>query len=338
LVSIFHPTFLVSHLSRSSVSTLTADLYAPKDLVHNIEHTIDFTFHFGSPIRLDVCTFTPRDPTALRSYQTPEGKEDLVVQDSLPIALNLFTLELQAAEIDAWLDSLIDSESGLSEYVALMLRRHPGEHSAQILKSLVSWYLASKNELSEPAHQIVRTALKILMTTTLFTLVPKVTNIPESLSNCLSSPSPQPATHISPDAPKLLTRQIKASIFYLQQQRLCALFHHFGCATELPAEVKVAVALLVALVLDLVRGAGRQFAKHASAMKVTVEVGEKDVVEYETNMQTQVFDRVHASVLDVAVKTGGLGEQLRNLGSMVKGKENPAEDGEFLSAILHTVL
>jgi hypothetical protein len=70
------------------------------------------------------------------------------VQDSLPIALNLFSIELQAEELDTWLNRIVSSKSGLFEYVDLMLRRHIGETSAQILKTLVSWYLVSKNEVS----------------------------------------------------------------------------------------------------------------------------------------------------------------------------------------------
>ena len=106
------------------------------------------SFHFGPPIELDVCTFTPRDKKFLRSYQKLQGKDSLVVQDSLPIALNLLSLELQAAELDTWLERIVSSKSSLTEYVDLMLRRQKGQLSPQILKSLVSWYLTSKNKVS----------------------------------------------------------------------------------------------------------------------------------------------------------------------------------------------
>jgi len=218
-----------------------------------------------------------------------------------------------------------------------MLRRQKGQQSPQILKSLVSWYLTSKKELSKPAHQIIRIALKLLISTTLLNLVPKVTNVPESLSNYLSSQYPHAATHISPDAPKLLNRQIKAGIFHLQQDLLCSLFHHFSCTTKLPAEVKVTVALLVAFVLDLVRHAGQEFAKYSRTINPPVEVKEQDVVQYETNMRTQVFDRVRASIFNAIQKTGTLGEKLRNLQSTVKGKGKETQESEFLSAILDTV-
>jgi hypothetical protein len=91
-----------------------------------------------------VCAFTPRDNKAIRSYQKQQGKDKLDVQDSLPIAVNLFSIELQAADLDIWLDQILGSESRLSEYVDLMLRRQEGQQAPQILKSLVSWYLTSK--------------------------------------------------------------------------------------------------------------------------------------------------------------------------------------------------
>ena len=326
------------------MSTLATDLCAPNGLSHNTEYAIDLFLSFGPPISLNVCPFTPRDNKALRSYQKHEGKDKLDVQDSLPIALNLFSVESQAEELDAWLDRIIGSKSGLPEYVDLLLRRQKGDYSAQTMKSLVSWYLTSKNmvscpshclenpalfvshvwaalidvnciiQLSEPEHQISRIALKLLITTTLLSIVPKVTNLPESLSNYVSSQSSsRAATNLSTDAPKLLTRQIKASIYHLQKKLLYALFSHFTCTMKLAAEVKVLVALLVAFVLELVRYAGREFAKFARVINSTVDVKQQDVTQYETNMQTQVFDRVRASVLDAAGRTGGLGEKLRTL-------------------------
>jgi hypothetical protein len=164
--------------------------------------------------------------------------------------------------------------------------------------------------------------LKLLITTTLLSLVPKATNLPESLWNYLSHSSqyPHAVKNISKDAPKLLTRQIKASIYHLQRDLLCHLFHHFGCATELAAEVKVAVAIIVAFVLDLVRDAGRQFAKYSREINSTVDVKEQEVKQYETNMQTQVFDRVRASILDPAPRTGALREKLRDLGKFSLSK------------------
>jgi hypothetical protein len=39
----------------------------------------------------------------------------------------------------------------------------------------------------------------------------------------------------------------------------------------------------------------------------TVDVKEQEVVQYEINVQTQVFDRAQASILNTAEKTGGLG-------------------------------
>jgi hypothetical protein len=114
----------------------------------------------------------------------------------------------------------------------------------------------------------------------------------------------------------------------------------------------------VAFVLDLVRRAGREFAKFARIIQPTIDVKEQDVVQYETNMQTQVFNRVRASVFDAAMKTDALGVKLRNLGafslskfepcfgidalifkigSVVKGKEKESQECQYLSAILDIV-
>jgi hypothetical protein len=109
---------------------------------------------------------------------------------------------------------------------------------------------------------------------------------------------------------------MKASIYHLQRDLLCHLFHHFGCATELAAEVKVAVAIIVAFVLDLLRHDGRQFAKYSRTINSTVDVKERDVERYETNIQTQLFERIRASILDTAERTGALGEKLRKLGKL----------------------
>lgn len=294
-----------------------------------------------------MCPFTPRNKKALYSYQKHEGKDKLHVQESLPIVVNLFSIESVAEDLDAWLDGIIDSEFGLSEYVNLMMLRQKDHHFSQVLKALISWYMASKNkvrssshflqflynsvvmchpsqidvdcdtQLSEPAHQTLRPALKLLITTTLLSLVPKVTDLTESLFNNLHySQSPaQTATDLSTDAPRLLTRQIKASIYHLQQQFLYALFCHFTYAMQLDADVKIAIAFLVAHVLDLVRNAGREFAKYSREFNSTVVVNNHDVTEYEMNMQTQLFERVWASVLDANRRMGGLAERLRNIGT-----------------------
>jgi hypothetical protein len=148
--------------------------------------------------------------------------------------------------------------------------------------------------------------------------VPKVTDLTESLFNNLHySQSPaQITTDLSTDAPKLLTRQIKASIYHLQQQFIIALFCHFTYAIKLDADVKIAIAYLVAHVLDLVRNAGREFAKYSREFNSTVVVNNHDVTEYEMNMQTQLFERVWSSVLDANGKMGGLAERLRSLGTL----------------------
>jgi hypothetical protein len=330
-----------------------------------------------------VCTFTPREKRALRSYQKHEGKDELDVQESLAIALNLFSIESHAEELDAWLDGILDSDSELLEYVSLMRRRQKEDHYSQLLQAVIAWYLTSKDkvwssshclqflqnsvvvceqslidancdiQLSKLAHQILRPALKLLITTTLLSLVPKVTDLPESLSDYLSSHS---SAQLSTDAPRLLTRQIKASVYHLQQHFLRALFCHFTYATKLKADVKIAVAFLVAYVLDLVRKDGRQFAKFLRTFNTTMSVTDQDVTEYETNMQSALFERVRASISDAVGRPGELVEGLRSLGgfsfestpflfpltcdvgSMGKGKEKRSEEYQFVSAILDTVL
>jgi hypothetical protein len=74
------------------------------------------------------------------------------IQESLPIVLDLFSIEYHAEEIDTWLDTIIDSKPLLSEYVNLVLLRRKRDHSAQILERLVCWYLTSQNKVSSPSH------------------------------------------------------------------------------------------------------------------------------------------------------------------------------------------
>jgi hypothetical protein len=131
---------------------LTTELYAPKGLAYKSEHALDFNLGFGPPIHLDVCPFTPRDKEALHSYQKNKGKDTLVVQESLPIALNLFSLESHAEELDVWLDGILNSQFGLSEYVALMILRGKDSHFSHALEALTSWYMASKDRVRPSPH------------------------------------------------------------------------------------------------------------------------------------------------------------------------------------------
>lgn len=114
--------------------------------------------------------------------------------------------------------------------------------------------------------------------------------------------------------------------------------------------------------LDLVKIAGRQFAKYAATFDPSLVVSKEDVVEYEMNVQTHLFDRVGASVRDAMGRVGGLAERLRSMGvfcsdipldlvsvsrypsdlltchvgSIVKGKERQSDDYRFVSVILGT--
>ena len=83
---------------------------------------------------------------------------------------------------------------------------------------------------------------------------------------------------------------------------------------KLKADVKLAVAFLVAYVLDLVRNDGRQFAKYLRTFNPVMTVTDQDIAEYETKMQSASFDRVRASASGAAGRTDVLGEMLRNPG------------------------
>jgi len=168
-------------------------------------------------------------------------------------------------------------------------------------------------QLSQPAQQTLRTALKLLLSTTILSLVPKLTCFPSSLSAHFSLQSFCTHDTVSAEAPKLLTRQIKSSTYYLQKRLLCELFSHFHNASKLVAEVRLAVALIVAFVLELVRNAGRTFARYASKIDERLVINQLQVTEYERAMERQVFERVRASV-DGVGRLKGLGERLRSSG------------------------
>jgi hypothetical protein len=163
----------------------------------------------------------------------------------------------------------------------------------------------------------LRPALKLLITETLLNLVPTVSELPESLSNLLHylQAADRTTADLSTVAPRLLTRQMKAAIYYLQQNLLGALFCHFNYVMKLESDVNIAVAFLVAHVLDLVRIAGREFAQYVTVFSSTLVVSKQEVTEYELHMQTQLFGRVRASIPDAKWRSGGLVTRLRNLGT-----------------------
>jgi hypothetical protein len=85
---------------------------------------------------------------------------------------------------------------------------------------------------------------------------------------------------------------------------------------KLEADVKIAVAFLVAHALDLVRTHGREFAKYVRVFSSSVVVSKQDVTEYEMHIQTQLFGRVRASVPDVdRTRPSGLAAILRSMGT-----------------------
>ena len=157
----------------------------------------------------------------------------------------------------------------------------------------------------------------MLLTTSVLTLVPKIAYLPPLLSSHLSlhSSSSGDAAIVSLNAPKLLTRQVKYSTHHLQKKLLHTLFFDILHASQLAAEVRLAVVLIVSFVLELVRNAGREFAKYANKINRTVFVKEKQVKDYERNLESVVFDRVRASIYDYPGcddgRMGDLGHRLR---------------------------
>jgi Na+/phosphate symporter len=73
----------------------------------------------------------------------------------------------------------------------------------------------------------------------------------------------------------------------------------------------------VSFVLEMMKSAGRQFAKYGNTINQRVSVEKQQVEHYERNMEREVFDRLRAGVYNYASgadkKMGELGDRLRNL-------------------------
>jgi hypothetical protein len=299
---------------------LTVQVCAPNSFVHASEYLVDFSLGFGPHIQLEVSTFDPRDKENLQSFQKRDGKDKLNVVDSLPIAINLFSVESTAEDLNAWLDGIIDSPFELSEYAYFMLKLQRRSLSAQVLQAVVSWSTSRKAPLSASEHNILRTVLKLLLSTSILMLVPKITSLPVSLSDYLSQHSSHNSaapTNFSRTAPKLLTRQIKASTYHLQQHFLRDLFSGLRYANEMDAWVRLSVALIVSFVLELVSCSGRDFATYANKINKTVCVKELHVKQYERSMESTIFDRIRSGVCgsnaSASASMGELGRLLRSL-------------------------
>ena len=200
-----------------------------------------------------------------------------------------------------------------------------------MIEVLIAWYLDSwSHPRSDEDRKAVQTALKFHICTTVLGAVPSLTQ--ESLTpllRSLSLPETRPAPEISLKAPKLLTRQIKASTFYVQQDLLLSIFETFQ---TLSPEVRLAVALLVASVLELVRKAGRAFAEHASTIAKDLRIEQSQVKGHEETVEREVFGRVIR--LGRVSESGNLVDRLRGLG---KGKGKEEECGGFVAKILNSV-
>ena len=173
----------------------------------------------------------------------------------------------------------------------------------------------TKAQLSESAQKIICNALKLHLTITTLMLVPKVTRFPSSLSAYL--PQWLSSVDSATDAPKLLTRQIKSSIYHLQVQLLRAIFSDLVHGKGLVTQVKLSVALIVSFGLELVSDSAQEFARYANKINQTVSVQDIEVNDYERNMQRDVFDRIRASIYDCPSGTdwemGELGDRLRSI-------------------------
>jgi len=126
---------------------LTAQLCAPSGLIYESEDDVHLSLGFGPDISLPVTPFNPKDKEGMRSFQKHAGNDTLDVRDSLPIALNWFSVESTAETLDVWLDEIVYSHSYLSEFVNLMMERHKGNLSAKMLQEVVSRFSGPGNEV-----------------------------------------------------------------------------------------------------------------------------------------------------------------------------------------------
>jgi hypothetical protein len=131
--------------------------------------------------------------------------------------------------------------------------------------------------------------LKLHLTTIILSLVPKITRLPSALSTYLSRQSCHDGFVFTPlDVPKLITRQIKFTIYYLQKQFLQSLFSDLFYQNKLVVEVRLLVALIVSVVLDTVRVTARGFAKLAEKISNMIPVKKQELKDYERNMEKKI--------------------------------------------------
>lgn len=122
------------------------------------------------------------------------------------------------------------------------------------------------------------------------------------------------------------------------------------------AQIKVAIAILISLVLDVLRAEIRQLGKSASTINQAIVAKPQDIAQYETNLEAHVFSRIQAVINDTAGEVGYLGDMLRDgckslpsilvlmdllnftLESSLKSKGNEDSRSSFVSTILNDVL
>lgn len=126
---------------------MSAELCAANSITHTLEDHINLSLGFGQHISLEVFAFVPKNKEALRSFRKRKGEDKLDVQNSLSIALDLFSIESMAETLDDWLNGIVDSRSDLTEYLNLMMERHKRNLSVEILQVVVSWFLETRSEV-----------------------------------------------------------------------------------------------------------------------------------------------------------------------------------------------
>ena len=120
----------------------------PNTYIDPSEHPVNISLGFGPDICFQASPFIPKDKQALRSFQKHEGDDILHVKDSLPIALNCFSVVLTAEVLDDWLDKIVNSPSHLLECANFIMKQHRESLSAKALRAIVSWFLTTNSKVS----------------------------------------------------------------------------------------------------------------------------------------------------------------------------------------------
>jgi hypothetical protein len=69
-------------------------------------------------------------------------------KNSFQIAIDLFSVEKGARDVDAWLEEIIDSEFELQGYMELIKRQQNADFHVQVLGCLMAGYASLKGKVS----------------------------------------------------------------------------------------------------------------------------------------------------------------------------------------------